>query len=92
MGAAAEAVGEADGAVAGAAVRTYRPLQAIAKRTGGTYHGAEDADQLRDVFSGLTKDVATQKQSAETTWIVAALGALLATAAIAASMRWSPYP
>ena len=64
-------------------------LQAIAKQTGGTYHGAEDADQLRDVFSGLTKDVATQKQSAEITWIVAALGALLATAAIAASMRES---
>jgi Ca-activated chloride channel homolog len=67
-------------------------LQAIAKQTGGTYHGAEDADQLRDVFSNLTKDVATQKQSAEITWIVAALGALLAAAAIAASMRWSPYP
>ena len=47
---------------------------------------------MGDVFSGLTKDVATQKQSAEITWIVAALGALLATAAIAASMRWSPYP
>lgn len=67
-------------------------LQAIAKQTGGTYHGAQDADQLRDVFSGLSKDVATQKQSVEITWIVAALGALLATAAIAASMRWSPYP
>jgi Ca-activated chloride channel homolog len=67
-------------------------LQAIAKQTGGTYHGAQDADQLRDVFSGLTKDVATQRQPTEITWILAALGALLATAAIAASMRWSPYP
>jgi Ca-activated chloride channel family protein len=67
-------------------------LQAVAKQTGATYHGAEGADQLRDVFSGLTKDVATQKRPAEITWILAALGALLATAAIAASMRWSPYP
>jgi Ca-activated chloride channel homolog len=67
-------------------------LQAVAKQTGGTYHGAADADQLRDVFSGLTKDVATQKRPVEITWIVAALGALLAAAAIAASMRWSPYP
>jgi Ca-activated chloride channel family protein len=67
-------------------------LQAIAKQTGGTYHGAKDADQLRDVFSGLNKDVATQKQPTEITWILAALGALLATAAIAASIRWSPFP
>jgi Ca-activated chloride channel family protein len=67
-------------------------LQAIAKQTGGTYHGAKDADQLRDVFSGLTKDVATQKQPTEITWILAALGALLAIVAIAASMRWSPFP
>lgn len=66
-------------------------LQAIAKLTGGTYHGAQDADQLRDVFSGLTNDVATQRQPTEITWILAALGALLAAAAIAASMRWSPY-
>jgi Ca-activated chloride channel family protein len=67
-------------------------LQAVAKQTGGTYHGAEDADQLRDVFAGLSKGVATQKRPAEITWILAALGALLATAAIAASMRWSPHP
>jgi Ca-activated chloride channel family protein len=67
-------------------------LQAIAKQTGGTYHGAQGADQLRDVFSGLSKDVATQKQPTEITWLFAALGALLATAAIAASIRWSPYP
>lgn len=67
-------------------------LQAIAKQTGGTYHGAKDADQLRDVFSDLTKNVATQRQPTEITWILAAFGALLATAAIAASIRWSPYP
>ena len=67
-------------------------LQAVAKQTGGTYHGAEDADQLRKVFADLPKDVATQKKRTEITWIFAALGALLAAAAIAASMRWSPYP
>jgi Ca-activated chloride channel family protein len=67
-------------------------LQAVAKQTGGTYHGAQDADQLREVFSGLTEDVATQKRPTEITWIVAALGALLAAGAIAASIRWSPFP
>ena len=67
-------------------------LQAVAKQTGGTFHNAEDADQLREVFADLPKDVATQKEPTEITWLLAALGALLAAAAIAASMRWSPYP
>ena len=67
-------------------------LQAVAKQTGGTFHNAEDADQLREVFADLPKDVATQKQPTEITWLLAAIGALLAAAAIAASMRWSPYP
>jgi Ca-activated chloride channel homolog len=67
-------------------------LQAVARRTGGTYHGAEDADQLRKVFADLPRDIATQKKRTEITWLFAALGALLAAAAIAASMRWSPNP
>ena len=67
-------------------------LQAVAKQTGGTFHNAEDADQLREVFADLPKDVATRKQPTEVTWLLAALGAVLAAAAIAASMRWSPYP
>jgi Ca-activated chloride channel homolog len=67
-------------------------LQAVAKQTGGTFHNAEDADQLREVFADLPKDVATQKQLTEITWLFAALGALLAATAIGASMRWSPYP
>jgi Ca-activated chloride channel family protein len=67
-------------------------LQAIARQTGGTYHGAESADQLGDVFAKLPKDVATQRQPTEITWMLAALGALLAAAAVAAAMRWSPSP
>ena len=71
---------------------TSRRCKAVATRTGGTYHAAKDADQLQNVFSDLPKEVATQRQRTEVTWIVAALGALLAAAAVAASMRWSPYP
>jgi Ca-activated chloride channel family protein len=67
-------------------------LKAIATQTGGSYHAAKDADQLQEVFSGLPNEVATQRQRTEVTWIVAALGALLAAAAVAASLRWSPYP
>lgn len=67
-------------------------LMAIAEQTGGAYRRAEDANQLRDVFAELPKEVATQRQLTEITWILAALGALLAAAAVAASIRWSPYP
>jgi Ca-activated chloride channel family protein len=67
-------------------------LRAVARQTGGTYHSAQNADQLRNVFANLPKDVATQKQRTEITWIFAAIGALLAAAALGAAMRWSPYP
>jgi Ca-activated chloride channel family protein len=67
-------------------------LKEVAKQTGGTYHSAKDADQLSKVFAQLPKEVATQKQPTEITWMLAALGALLAAGAVAASMRWSPYP
>ena len=56
------------------------------------YHGAKDADQLQEVFADLPKDFATQRERTEITWMLAAFGALLAAAAVAASMRWSPYP
>jgi Ca-activated chloride channel family protein len=67
-------------------------LQAIAEETGATYNAAEDADQLREVFADLPKDVATQRQATEVTWILALLGVVLAAAAVAASLRWSPQP
>ena len=67
-------------------------LKAIAGRTGGTYHAAKDAGQLQKVFSDLPNEVETQRERSEVTWLVAALGALCAAAAVAASLRWSPYP
>jgi Ca-activated chloride channel homolog len=67
-------------------------LKAVAKGTGATYHSAKTADQLRKVFAGLPREVAKQKQRSEITWILTALAALLATAAIAAAIRWNPYP
>jgi hypothetical protein len=67
-------------------------LKAVAKGTGGTYHSAKTAGQLRTVFTGLPRDVATQKQRTEITWILAAIAALLTTGAIAAAIRLSPYP
>ena len=67
-------------------------LEAVAAQTGGTFHSAEDAEQLQKVFAGLPKEVRTQKEREEITWWFAALGGLLALGALAASMRWSAYP
>jgi hypothetical protein len=58
----------------------------------GRHFGANDAEGLGKVFSDLPKEVTRQKRPTEVTSILAALGALLAAAAVAASMRWSSYP
>ena len=84
--------GSGFGGFGGARFADTPTLKAIAEQTGGTYHAAEDADQLREVFAELPKEVATQRQPTEITWMLAALGALLGAAAVAASIRWSPYP
>ena len=84
--------GGGPGGFGGFLVADTPTLMAVAEQTGGTYHNAEDADQLREVFADLPKDVATQRQEREITWLLAAVGALLAAAAVAASIRWSPYP
>ncbi len=80
------------GGFGGARFADTPTLMAIAEQTGGTYHAAEDADQLREVFAELPKEVATQRQPTEITWMLAALGGLLGAAAVAASIRWSAYP
>jgi Ca-activated chloride channel family protein len=67
-------------------------LQQVAQRTGGASYTAKDASQLSKVFATLPKDVTVQKQRHEVTATFAAIGALLALLAIAASIRWSPYP
>ena len=48
--------------------------------------------KLKKIFADLPKEVATQKRLTEVTWMFALLGALLAASAIAAAVRWSPYP
>src|SRR5947209_695299 len=67
-------------------------LKEIADRTGGQAYKAEDASQLQKVFAGLPRDVTVQMKKQEITVWFATIGALLALAAIGASIRWSPYP
>jgi Ca-activated chloride channel homolog len=67
-------------------------LHQVAERTGGVAYSAEDAPQLRSVFAGLPRDVRVQKQPREVTAPFVLVGALLAAAAVGASIRWSAYP
>ena len=67
-------------------------LEEVSKRTGGVSYSAQDAPQLRKVFADLPKDVTLQKRPREMTAAFVALGAVLAAAAIGASIRWSAYP
>jgi Ca-activated chloride channel family protein len=67
-------------------------LKQVADETGGQAYTAQDAPQLRKVFDNLPKDVAVQKEKHEVSAFFVAIGALLALAAVAASIRWSAYP
>jgi Ca-activated chloride channel family protein len=67
-------------------------LKQVADRTGGRAYSAEDASQLGKVFADLPKDVTVQKKRHEVTAMFVTVGALLAGAAIGASIRWSAYP
>jgi Ca-activated chloride channel family protein len=67
-------------------------LKQVADRTGGKAYSAQDASELQKVFSGLPRDVTVTKQKHDITATFAVIGALLAFGAIAASIRWSPYP
>jgi Ca-activated chloride channel family protein len=79
-------------AVGSSLVADDATLQAVAEQTGGTFYRAGDTDQLRTVFEELPRDVDLQTRQVEITAAFAALGALLAGAAIVASIRLSPYP
>jgi Ca-activated chloride channel family protein len=68
------------------------PLQEVSKATGGVSYAAQNESALAKVFANLPKEIAVQKERHEITWFFAALAALLALAAAAASIRWSPYP
>ena len=70
----------------------YTTLQQVAERTGGVAYTAEDAPQLARVFSELPKDVTVQKRPREVTAPFVLVGAILAAAAVGASIRWSAYP
>jgi Ca-activated chloride channel family protein len=68
------------------------PLREISLMTGGKSYTARTASQLSKVFANLSKDVKVQKEHDEVTAEFAIIGALLALAALAASIRWGAHP
>jgi Ca-activated chloride channel homolog len=68
------------------------PLREVSRTTGGKSYTARNASQLSQVFANLSKDVKVQKEHDEITAEFAILGALLALAALVASIRWGAHP
>ena len=67
-------------------------LKQVAAMTGGTYHAAGSADELNNVFQNLPTYLITKHEVQEISVLFAAIGALLAAAAIVLSLLWHPTP
>ena len=67
-------------------------LKQIAAMTGGTYHAAGSADELNNVFANLPTYLITKHEVQEISVLFAAIGALLAAAAIVLSLLWHSTP
>jgi Ca-activated chloride channel family protein len=67
-------------------------LKQVADMTGGSYHLAASANELRDVFQNLPTQLMTVLETTEISVIFVMAGALLVTLAIALSILWHPIP
>jgi Ca-activated chloride channel homolog len=67
-------------------------LKTIASMTGGKYYTATSAGELQDVFESLPAHMVTREETTEISVIFAAIGAMLAAAAVLLSQLWRPLP
>jgi Ca-activated chloride channel family protein len=67
-------------------------LIAVADATDAEYYPAESADELKSVLRNLPTNTITRHEVTELSVVFAALGALLATAAIFLGQAWRPLP
>ncbi len=67
-------------------------LRSVAAMTGASFYKAEDADQLKGVFTKLPKDVQLQSRKVELSAAFVGLGALLAGLGMVLSMLWNRSP
>jgi Ca-activated chloride channel homolog len=63
-------------------------LSGIAETTGGTYHRAEDAAALRDVYSSIDLRITVDGKQREITGLLAGVGVGLLLSGGALAMRW----
>jgi Ca-activated chloride channel family protein len=63
-------------------------LREVARMTGGEYHHAGTAEELRSVYQDLGSRVQVQGREMEITALLALVAAMLTVAAAALSMRW----
>jgi Ca-activated chloride channel family protein len=64
-------------------------LKALATTTGGSFHVAATAQQLRSVYDSIGSQIGYTKQRVNISWRFLAIGLLLALLAAAAAMVWS---
>lgn len=67
-------------------------LQQVADMSGAAYYAPESADELQEVFENLPTSLIMRHETTEISFIFAAVGALLAVAAIGLAMYWNPLP
>ena len=67
-------------------------LRGVAEITGAEYHLAESADELLQVFAAIPVQLARKEVRMEVSAVLIAISGLLALAAVALGLRWSPLP
>ncbi len=65
-------------------------LKEVARITGGEYHYAGTAEQLRSVYQNLGSTLQVQKRETELSGLLALLAAVMAVAAAGLSVVWGP--
>lgn len=65
-------------------------LKAIAERTGGTYHHASSAGELKEIYRSVSRSAGWRVQRVEVTGALAGLVALALLAAVVLSVRSQP--
>ncbi len=66
-------------------------LQTVAEKTGGSYHRAQDADELVRVFRDLPGEITIEEQETEISFAFALVGGALAALALGLSLAWNRY-
>ncbi len=67
-------------------------LRQVAEITDGEYYLAESADELLQVFEEIPMHIVKKKVRTEISALLTAIGGILALAAVALGLRWSPLP